>query len=136
MRFRCCGGTLAKIYITVSATRIFATWLEIRGTLWFEPLNIVTIPTVISIINATSSWLSMCAVKSRRTRLITPGLVVVGFHRRRLLAEQVVIEYRACDRRRCTRAEARVFNEHRKRELRLVGRRVRDEQCVIAMAFG
>ena len=45
----------ANTYMTDSATRIFANWAEIRGTLWLEPLKIVTIPTVISISSATSS---------------------------------------------------------------------------------
>src|SRR3954469_9943560 len=96
---------------------IFAIWLEMRGTLWLEPLKIVTRPTVINSSSATKSWLSICAVRMRVMRLITGGLRVVffGFDRRRLFAEQVVIEYLARDGRGGARAKAGVLDQHSER---------------------
>ena len=48
------------------------------------------------------------------------------------LAEQVVVEHLARDRRRGLGAEAAVLDQHRQRDGRLVGRRVGDEQRVVA----
>src|SRR5258705_7190037 len=108
--------------MTPSATKILATWLEMRGTLWLEPLKMVTSPTPINRNRATSNWLSRCAVRSCVIRLITAGHVIVGFNRRRLLAEQVVIEHLARDGCGGARAEPGVLDQYRDRELRLIGR--------------
>src|SRR5215218_1423308 len=96
---------------------MFAIWLEMRGTLWFEPLKIVTSPTPINSIRATSNWLSICAVNACVRRLITARLFVdfIALDRGRLLAEQIVIEHLPRNWSRCPCAEAGVFNQHSER---------------------
>src|SRR6187200_1515523 len=136
MRRRKCGGTFANMYITPSATMMLATWLEMRGTLWLEPLNIVARPTPINSSSTTSNWVSRWAVSSRVKRLITgTGRSFVGFERGRLLAEQIIIEHLARDGGGGARAEAGVFHQHGERQFRLVGRRICDEQRMVAMAL-
>ena len=51
------------------------------------------------------------------------------------LAEQVVLEHLARDRRGGLRAEAAVLDQHGERDLRLVGGRVGDEPGVVAQAL-
>src|SRR6267142_5421924 len=62
------------------------------------------------------------------------GLVLGGrlLHPLRQLAEQVVIEHRARDRRGGARAEAAVLDDHRQRDLRILERREGDEQRMVA----
>src|SRR6187402_1230372 len=135
MRRRKCGGTFANMYITPSATMMLATWLEMRGTLWLEPLNIVARPTPINSSSTTSNWVSRWAVSSRVKRLITgTGRSFVGFERGRLLAEQIVIEHLPCNGGGA-RAETGVFHQHGERQFRLVGRRIGDEERMVAVAL-
>src|SRR4051812_20522224 len=94
----------------------------------------VTSPTPINSSSATRSWLSICSVSRRARPLITAGRVV-GFHGRWLFAEQIIVEHLAGDWPGGARAEAGVFNKHCKREFGVVGRRVGDEQRMVAMAL-
>ena len=71
--------------------------------------------------------------QSLSSSLACPGTATAGPGS--VLAEQVVVEHLARDRRRGLRAEAAVLDEHRERDLRLVGRRVGDEQRVVAQAL-
>src|SRR5215207_4642814 len=108
-----------------------------RGTLWLEPLNIVAKPTPINISSPISNWVSMCAVSARVMRLITAtDRPFIGFERRRLLAEQIIIEHLARNRRRRARTEPGVLDENGKRQLRLVGRGVSDKERMVAVALG
>ena len=54
----------------------------------------------------------------------------------RQLAEQVVVEHVARDRRRGARAEAAVLDHDRERDLRALDRREGDEQRMVAVALG
>src|SRR6187397_341209 len=91
-------------------------------------------PTPINSSSTMSSWVSRWAVSSRVKRLITgTGCSFVGFERGRLLAEQIIIEHLARDGGGGARAEAGVLHQHGERQFRLVGRRIRDEQRMVAM---
>src|SRR3954463_13018619 len=52
------------------------------------------------------------------------------------LAEQVVVEHLARDRRRRARAESRVLDHHGERDLGILDRREGDEERVVAVALG
>src|SRR5689334_21250021 len=85
---------------------------------------------------APSSGPSMCAVKKRPMRLMLGCIVVVLDCVGRFFAGQPIVEYLSCNRGRRARAEARVLDDHRDCDFRLVGGRVGNEEGVIAKTFG
>src|SRR5689334_4677702 len=109
-----------------SATSMLTIWLDTRGRLWFDPLKITTRPTPISNSIVASSWPSTCAVTTRTARLIT-GAITLQLSCFRHLAEKVVIEHGARNRRCGYSSEAGVFDDHGKGDLGRVSRRVRNK---------
>ena len=70
--------------------------------------------------------------RRRLLALLDGGDVLVG----RVALRQPVVEDAARDRRRGLRAEAGVLDHQRERDLRIVGRRVGDEERVVAQVLG
>src|SRR5690348_3798905 len=88
-----------------------------------------------SAIAPSSGW-SRCAVKKRTRRLIVGCIVVVLDRFLRVFAEEPVIEHLPRDRRGGAGAETGVLHDDRERDLRILGRRVSDEERVVAEALG
>src|SRR5687768_9510201 len=131
---------LANTHSTPSATVMLTSWPVMRTALAFEALASTKRPSAIRAIRKASStpsrWRVKYSLTRRMTRLFILLLRRLGLLRRRHLAEQVVVDDLARDRRGVARAETRVLHYHRQRDPRLVGRRVGDEQGVVAKALG
>src|SRR3990170_1312398 len=102
---------LANAYITPNATSMLIVWFETRARLWLDPLKITISPATINTRIAPSSGPSTWAARNRVARLISGAIAVIltGLRRGRLLAEQIIIEHLARDRRRRARTETRIF---------------------------
>src|SRR5687767_8263049 len=141
---RKCGGMFANTHSTPSATIMLTSCAVMRAALALDALASTTRPSVIRASMKANSTPSRWRVKKspirRRTRLFIVLLLRLGLRvrllRGRHLAEQVVVDHLAGDRRGVARAEARVLHDHGQRDLRLVGRGVSDEERVVAEALG
>src|SRR4051794_39952946 len=104
---------------------MLTSWLETRPVLWLEPLKMASRLTPISSNTASSSGASTWAVNRWPMRLISRGVATdfLQLDRRRLLAEQIVIEHLARDWRRRGGAEAGVLDQHGECNFRILGRR-------------
>src|SRR5687768_4901278 len=142
---RRCGGLFANPQSTPSATGMFTGCAVTRAALALDALASTKRPSTIRAIMKANKTPSRWRVKKSLIRrsaklfivlLRRLALLLVVLLRGGHLAEQVVIDHLARDRRGVARAEARVLHDHGERDLRLVGRRVGDEKRVVAVALG
>src|SRR3970040_799801 len=124
---------LANSHSTPSANSMFASCAGIRAAFRLDALTSTTSPTASSASTMPNSVPSMLRVREFPSRL-TVGCIVVlaALFRRGQLAEEVVVEHLARERRGRARAEAGVFHDHGERDAGILRRCVRDEERMIA----
>src|SRR5688572_3899736 len=115
-----------------------------RATLALDALASTKRPSSIRAIMKANSTPSRWRVKKspirRRTRLFIVLLRRLAFLVHLLrgghLAEQVVVDHLARDWRGVARPEAGILHDHGERDPRLVGGRIGDEECMVAVTLG